>query len=50
MGTVYRAHQTTIGRDVAIKVLRPELAADAQAVARFEREARLATDARSSQL
>ena len=43
MGTVYRAHQTTIGRDVAIKVLRQELARDEQAVARFEREARLAT-------
>jgi serine/threonine protein kinase len=43
MGTVYRAHQTTIGRDVAIKVLRAELARDDQAVARFEREARLAT-------
>ncbi|UCH29476.1 MAG: serine/threonine protein kinase [Myxococcales bacterium] len=43
MGTVYRAHQTTIGRDVAIKVLRAELARDEQAVARFEREARLCT-------
>ncbi|MGB5702316.1 MAG: protein kinase [Polyangiales bacterium] len=43
MGTVYRAHQTTIDRDVAIKVLRPELARDEQAVARFEREARLCT-------
>ncbi len=43
MGTVYRAHQTTFGRDVAIKVLRQELARDEQAVARFEREARLAT-------
>ena len=43
MGTVYRAHQTTVGRDVAIKVLRPELAADEQAVVRFAREARLAT-------
>lgn len=42
MGTVYRAHQTTVGRDVAIKVLRPELARDEQAVFRFEREARLA--------
>jgi serine/threonine protein kinase len=42
MGTVYRAHQTTVGRDVAIKVLRPELARDEQAVLRFEREARLA--------
>ena len=35
MGTVYRAHQTTVGRDVAIKVLRPELARDEQAVFRF---------------
>jgi serine/threonine-protein kinase len=43
MGTVYRAHQTTIDRDVAIKVLRAELARDDQAVARFEREARLCT-------
>jgi eukaryotic-like serine/threonine-protein kinase len=42
MGTVYRAHQTTVGRDVAIKVLRSELARDEQAVFRFEREARLA--------
>ena len=43
MGTVYRAHQTTIDRDVAIKVLRAELARDEQAVARFEREARVCT-------
>jgi serine/threonine protein kinase len=42
MGTVYRAHQTTVGRDVAIKVLRPELARDEEAVFRFEREARVA--------
>ena len=42
MGTVYRAHQTTVERDVAIKVLRSELARDEQAVFRFEREARLA--------
>jgi len=42
MGTVYRAHQTTVGRNVAIKVLRQELARDEQAVLRFEREARLA--------
>jgi serine/threonine-protein kinase len=42
MGTVYRAHQTTVDRDVAIKVLRSELARDEQAVFRFEREARVA--------
>ena len=43
MGTVYRARQTTVGRDVAIKVLRLELARDENAVLRFEREAQLAT-------
>ncbi len=42
MGTVYRARQTTVDRDVAIKVLKSELARDEQAVFRFEREARLA--------
>ena len=42
MGTVYRAHQTTVGRDVAVKVLRSELARDEESVFRFEREARLA--------
>lgn len=42
MGTVYRAHQITVGRNVAIKVLKPELARDEQAVSRFEREGRLA--------
>jgi len=43
MGTVYRARQTTVGRDVAVKVLRLELARDESSVLRFEREARLAT-------
>lgn len=42
MGTVYRARQTTIDRDVAVKVLRLELARDDSAVGRFEREAQLA--------
>ncbi|MEM7137528.1 MAG: protein kinase [Myxococcota bacterium] len=42
MGTVYRARQTTVDRDVAVKVLRLELARDDNAVARFEREAQLA--------
>ncbi len=39
MGTVYRAVQTTIGRHVAIKVLRPDVARDPKAVKRFHREA-----------
>ncbi|MDH5492214.1 MAG: protein kinase, partial [Myxococcales bacterium] len=43
MGTVYRAHQTSIGRDVAVKVLHPELAQNAEAIRRFQREARVAT-------
>jgi eukaryotic-like serine/threonine-protein kinase len=43
MGTVYRAHQTTLGRDVAIKILHPELAKNPDAVRRFHREARVAT-------
>src|SRR5262245_13429475 len=40
MGTVYRARQEPIGRDVAIKILRSDRAFDAHAKARFTREAR----------
>ncbi len=39
MGTVYRAVQTTMGRPVAVKVLRKEIARDPMAVKRFHREA-----------
>jgi eukaryotic-like serine/threonine-protein kinase len=40
MGTVYRARQEAMGRDVAIKILRSDRAFDAQSKARFTREAR----------
>jgi len=43
MGEVYRARDTRLGRDVAIKVLRPEFAADADRLHRFEKEARAAS-------
>jgi len=41
MGEVYRARDTRLERDVAIKVLPESMLSDAQALARFEREAKL---------
>lgn len=41
MGEVYRARDSLLQRDVAVKVLPERLAANAQALARFEREARV---------
>ena len=40
MGEVYRARDTRLGRDVAIKVLPASFTADAAAKARFDREAK----------
>lgn len=39
MGSVYRAHDTVLSRDVAVKVLKPELAAEPGYQERFRREA-----------
>ena len=40
MGEVYRARDERLGRDVAVKVLPARFSGDAQALGRFEREAR----------
>jgi serine/threonine protein kinase/tetratricopeptide (TPR) repeat protein len=43
MGEVYKAHDERLDRDVAIKVLREDLASDPERLRRFEQEARAAS-------
>src|SRR5688500_14530585 len=43
MGEVYRAHDTRLDRDVAIKVLQTSVASDADRLHRFAQEARAAS-------
>ena len=42
MGEAYRASDTRLGREVALKILPADMAADADRLARFQREARAA--------
>ncbi|NLI41381.1 MAG: SUMF1/EgtB/PvdO family nonheme iron enzyme, partial [Caldisericales bacterium] len=46
-GTVYRATDTTLGRDVALKVLHPQLTIEPDFIQRFRNEARLVASLRS---
>jgi serine/threonine protein kinase len=41
MGEVYRAHDSELGREVALKVLSPAVSGNPDSLSRFEREARL---------
>src|ERR1700739_3265123 len=44
MGEVYRARDTKLGRDVALKILPPQFTADPDRAVRFKREAQLLAD------
>lgn len=50
MATVWRGHDQVLGREVAVKVLSPQYAADPGFAARFEREARHAASVSNPRL
>src|SRR5579863_8481059 len=50
MATVWRARDEVLGREVAVKVLSPQFAADPGFLARFEREAKHAASVSNSRL
>ena len=43
MGSVYRVHDTELDRDVALKLIRPEIAGDPATLDRFKREIQLSS-------
>ena len=47
-GAVYKGKQTIVGREVALKVLHPDMARDANLVARFRREGAVACNLRDA--
>ena len=48
MATIFRATDTQLGRDVAVKLLRPEYLQDPDFSSRFRQEAQAAASSRSS--